>query len=290
MLNPCDVYIVRLDETLIVSHTDATALASEPADEGVSRQGEGDAVEPVADSKPTESVSTGGRPPVVPAPGEVAAKEGGGRSPNFDERLAALCLDSDVRRFAMRLARNRELAEDAIQEVYWALARTADPGGIDDLRRYFCAALQHMVRRLLKQSSTSPTPAGDMDAARAAQAGGGRRGVARCSPCEESVVRTVQVSAWLLQLNEAGASVPERSGDPPRYRAVIVGISCWNLRALLDGGVSSADLNSLLIGRYPEYFARIRSRDDSYHKRLSRARQDVRDLLASVIGRDELLP
>jgi hypothetical protein len=130
-----------------------------------------------------------------------------------------------------------------------------------------------------------------MNAVLAATTGGGRRTVIHNSPCEERGIRTVQTATWLRLLDGAlPASVPARSGTPQRYQAVIHAASRWALRALLDGGVNAADMNDRLISHYPEYFAPGPSGAASYHKRLSRARQDICDLLASIIGRDELLP
>lgn len=255
-------------------------------------------VEPAATGRsqpggPTLPVGTAARRGTPPPEGRVlpdgTAPSGDVQPPNFDERVAALCQDRDIRLFAIKYARDHQLAEDALQETYYAVARVRDPARIEDLRKYFCRALKNQIGRLTEQAG--PPPTGDVDAVLGAKATGGRRPSARSSPCEERGVRTAQEATWLGLLRETSAvSVPERSGNPERYQGVVAAIARWVLQALLAGEVSATDVNGLLISQYPEWFAATGSSPDTYHQRLSRARRDVFDLLASVVGRDELLP
>ena len=105
-------------------------------------------------------------------------------------------------------------------------------------------------------------------------------------------MRTAQTATWMAALHdkELAASVPGRSDDPRRYQSMIAATARWFLHALLEGDVSPADMNDVLTNQHPEWFAVRGMSVDTYHKRLSRARQDVADVLACVVGRDELLP
>lgn len=52
----------------------------------------------------------------------------------------------------IRLARVRagdlELAEDALQQAYYLMARIEDPSGIEDPRAYFCRVLIRVIHDL----------------------------------------------------------------------------------------------------------------------------------------------
>jgi hypothetical protein len=208
----------------------------------------------------------------------------------FAERLAVLCQDRAIRRFAMKLARNRELAEDAIQEAYYAVSRVADPARIKDLRKYFCRALRNQVMRQSGESCAR-RPAGDVDALLAVTTAGGLRPSPRSSTCEEIGIRSAQEATWLRRLHgPSAATVPGRSADPREYRHAIADVAHWALCTLMEGDISTADMNDMLISWHSEWFTAGGSSPNTCQKRLSRARQDVYDLLASVISLDELLP
>ncbi len=65
-----------------------------------------------------------------------------------------------VRRLAERRARSRELAEDALQETFRAVAQTQNPGAIKDLRAFFCKSLIREISHQLARPV--PVPAGDI--------------------------------------------------------------------------------------------------------------------------------
>jgi DNA-directed RNA polymerase specialized sigma24 family protein len=255
-------------------------------------------MEPLADLAAAESgqAQEGGllSPDSTAQPGDTLPPDGSTPMNNdrplaFHERLVALCHDGDIRRYAIRLAPNRDIAEDALQETYYAVARVSNPAGICDLPSYFRRALRNQVMRLTEQAG--PPSSGDIDAVLAAT-DGGRRPPVRNSPCEDRGVRTAQAATWMAALHDEkiAASVPGRSGDPRRYQSMIAATARWILHALLEGDVSPADTNDALTNQHPEWFAARRLSADTYHKRLSRARRDIADLLACVVGRDELLP
>ena len=72
-------------------------------------------------------------------------------SPDFQSALLAIAQDPEIRRLALRLAGDLELAEDARQEAYYAVRRVRNPEEIKDLRAYFCTVLANKVRRLRGQ-------------------------------------------------------------------------------------------------------------------------------------------
>ncbi|HEX3490154.1 MAG TPA: hypothetical protein VHU92_12445 [Streptosporangiaceae bacterium] len=177
------------------------------------------------------------------------------------------------------------MAYDALQETYYAVARVREPEHITDLRKYFCRVLQRQVVELLEVAGPSPTD--DVDALIAARSTGERR---PGGSAEERAVRSVQAAAWLGRLARRPAgSVPGRSADSRRYQCAIVDIARCVLPALLEGEVSSADVDRLLAHAYPEWFADASASRATYHQRLSRGRRDVRTVLASVVSREELL-
>ena len=67
--------------------------------------------------------------------------------PDFQQELAEIRKDPDVTRLARRRAGDPDLAEDALQETYCAVARKG-PAGIRDLRAYFCQVLIREVNHL----------------------------------------------------------------------------------------------------------------------------------------------
>ena len=78
-----------------------------------------------------------------------------------EERLAAqrellaIWQDPQVRKLALRYARNPELAEDALQDAYYAVARVKNPERIKNLRAYFCRTLINEVSHLRRFRATT---------------------------------------------------------------------------------------------------------------------------------------
>ena len=68
----------------------------------------------------------------------------GGRS-DYLEQLAAIREDPKVKKLARGRAGDPELAEDALQEAYYAVARLEDLEHIEDLRAYYCRVLLRTI-------------------------------------------------------------------------------------------------------------------------------------------------
>jgi DNA-directed RNA polymerase specialized sigma24 family protein len=212
---------------------------------------------------------------------------------SFQDELAEIVADSGVWRLALRRAGSRELAEDALQETFYAVARVKDPGRIESLRRFFCRALINEISHQLVDPR--PIPLDDPETAR-----GYRQqtvvlfGLAGSRPVEDEAVGRVLADTLLTRFRRARerleAGVPGRSRDPGRYRSVIVAVAERILHAAVDGHVSRADSNTDLQHAYPDWFGEPGCARDTCYQRLSRARRDVRTLLLTVVSLDELSP
>jgi DNA-directed RNA polymerase specialized sigma24 family protein len=62
--------------------------------------------------------------------------------------LLAIREDALVIRLARVRAGDLELAEDALQQAYYLMARIEDPSGIEDPRAYFCRVLIRVIHDL----------------------------------------------------------------------------------------------------------------------------------------------
>jgi hypothetical protein len=201
--------------------------------------------------------------------------------------LLAIREDPKVKRYALRLAGNPDLAEDALDEAYCAVARVRDPWRIRDLRAYFFIVLRKTVNHLRYQLGALliEDPGGVADR-RQDQTG------YRSRPLDQEVSVDLLFQTWLepftTQCGELAARVPARSPDPGRYRDVIVRGAGLVLRAIATGDVSDADSNPELRAAYPEWFAEPGCAENTCHQRFSRARADVRDLLRTMVNRDDL--
>src|SRR5437660_1434792 len=82
------------------------------------------------------------------------------------------------------------------------------------------------------------------------------------------------------------ARVHRRSPDPGRYQMTIVTIAERLLRAIVAGDVSDADANPQLAAAYPEWFAEPRCTQNNRDQRCHRAREDLRDLLRTIVDHD----
>ena len=208
----------------------------------------------------------------------------------FLEKLLEIRQDLKVKSLALRRAGDPELAEDALNQAYYAVARRG-PEGIKDLRAYYCRTLMNVVNDLRYQFAASLTE----EFERVAESHQDRSGCAPLPrPVDEAVCSHLLAEAWLepfaTRRGELAAQVPGRSRDSKRYRAVIVIASERVLRANVTGDVSDADSKSELIAAYPEWFAEPGCAENTCHQRFCRARADVRDLLSTIVRRDDLYP
>ena len=206
----------------------------------------------------------------------------------FLDDLAKLVEDAAIRRLAERRARSRELAEDALQDTFRAVAQTQHPEAIEDLRAFFCKSLIHAINRQLTLSP--PVPAEDIGAVADSCQGFSSSGASPSAPVESDVYLRLLAEAALTRLErdraELMAMVPARSGDPRRYQYTIIAAAGAILRLLFEGQVMTADWNAVLRSEYPQWCDEPGLADDAMYQRLSRARADVRFLLQAILPRE----
>jgi len=209
--------------------------------------------------------------------------------PDFQHELLTIREDPEVRRLALRRAKNPEIAEDALQAAYYAVSRVGDPGAIQDLRAYFCKVLLREIygaqRQLRFETPVDFTISGDMRQ--------GRPGINSPAPrpLPEEVQTRVLGQGWLGVFSarrELAVRVPRRSPDPVRYQRLIVRVAEYVLRIILREN-ADPDINAALRGGYAEWFAADDSRSNTRDQRLLRARADVCALLQTIIERGDLI-
>ena len=208
----------------------------------------------------------------------------------FLEDLARVAQDPDIRRLAQRRAGSRELAEDALQETYLAIARARQPETIRDLRAFFRTSL---IREINHQfTRPAPVPVDDITTA-VDHAQGKAPLVAHTG---SSVTNEVawRLLAEILQTrldhehDQLAASIPGRSTDRARYRNAIVTAARRILALLLEGQVGPTDWNVILRQECSQWCDEPELSHDIIDQRLSRARRDVQSLLKQLVTRDEL--
>lgn len=207
----------------------------------------------------------------------------------FHEELARIATDPDMFRRALRRARSRELAEDALQETARAIAERRNRTAIENLPGFFYVSLIREIDHQLGRPTAFPTE--DIGATSD-----------RCQDPASLFQDSVEGEADLRMLAETVLSrfecgqardhlttlVPARSDDPRRYRAAIVGAAKVVFVLLLDGYVNAADWNAILKAAYPQWCDEPGLARAAIDQRLSRARRDVQVLLRSVLSRDQL--
>lgn len=208
------------------------------------------------------------------------------------QRLAAIRENPRIQGFALRKAGDPDLAEDALQIAFCAVAQLEDLEQIRDLRAYFCTVLAREVRRARGQLGADLVR--DFD--RVAEAHQDASG-SRCYPVpppstDEVACRSMQSQIWLERFAarraDLRAAIPARSHDANRYRSVITAAAEHVLRDGSIGDPSDADSNDAFRAAFPEYFDQPGTASNTLHQRFRRARADVRTLLQGVVNRDEL--
>ena len=169
------------------------------------------------------------------------------------------------------------------------MARIKDPGEIQDLKAYFCRVLIRVIVSLRGQLGAI-LPADFTGLADACQ--GKVCGEAPQRPVDQTVAANLLAHDWLerfkTEREPLAASVPGRSPDPGRYREVVVTVAGKVLRSIVTGDVCDADSSPALRTAYPEWFADDGGTASNAHQRFSRARADVRDLLRTIVSRNDL--
>jgi DNA-directed RNA polymerase specialized sigma24 family protein len=206
------------------------------------------------------------------------------------QQLVAIRLDPWVRRLALRYAGHPDVADDALQSAYYAVARLKNLEQIENLRAYFCKVLIHEVHRERGQLGACLVE----DFVRVAEARQNAGGSHPISPLfnEDVVCTWMDARCWLerlaLERDRLTAAVPTRSHDPDRYRVVIYEAAEQILRDGINAEPSEADANPTLRAAYPDYFDQAGTSPEVRHQRFHRARLDVRALLQGVVSHDEL--
>jgi DNA-directed RNA polymerase specialized sigma24 family protein len=212
-----------------------------------------------------------------------------GGQQDFHRRLRAIREDPRIKRFASRYAADPLLAEDALQEAYWAVGRARDPHRIENLGAYFCTVLIREVYRLRGQLGT--TLVDDFESLVET------RTVTVCGPApapvDEALIMRLMAETWIERFYARRgclrATVPARSNAPERYRDLIVAVAEQVLRDAINGEASPADFTEALRAAHPQWFAQPDCAANTCHQRLRRARVDVQELLKTIVNRDELL-
>jgi DNA-directed RNA polymerase specialized sigma24 family protein len=207
----------------------------------------------------------------------------------FEDDVARVAQDPGIRGLAVARAGSRELADDALQETHWAVARVKDPGRIQGLRAFFVTSLIREVNRQRARSTLVPVE--DIDTT--AEQGRGTSSIGSPpSSVEDEASRRQLAETLLTRLNrdrdQLLASVPARSPDHRRYRTAIVAAAERILILLLEGSAPSADWNATLQAEYPQWCREPGLARAAADQRLSRARRDVQALLKKILSRHEL--
>jgi DNA-directed RNA polymerase specialized sigma24 family protein len=200
--------------------------------------------------------------------------------------LLAILQDPRTKRYALRYAGHPEVAEDALQSTYCAMARLNSLEQIDNLRAYVYRVLVHEVYRERGQLGAALVD----DFVSVAET---RQDAAGSQPStEEAACTSLQGRALLQRLADQRdclmAAVPARSDDPDRYRTVIYAAAEQALRDAINADPGEADTNRAFRAAWPEYFGPSGAAANTCHQRFRRARTDVRAMLQAVVGRDEL--
>ncbi len=206
--------------------------------------------------------SPAGPDPATPSRGTAQAWP---RPGGYDE-LAAIACDPVMRGHARRVA--GDLAEDALQETWYAVAQARARGPIANLRGYFYRALVNTARRMREEVGRLGTPAGDLAAAGALQ---GRLPTAASAESDALPRLLAAARSDLLHRRRAELrqAIPACSPDQGRYRDVILAVAEAMLRP--DGPDSRAEMNEALVAAYPEWFDAPAATPEMTYQRRRRA-------------------
>ncbi len=196
------------------------------------------------------------------------------------EELAAIACDPGMRRAAWRLS--GDMADDLLQETWYAMARTAARESIENPRGYFYKTMVNTWRHLRQDLARHGISADDLDAAAGAAKGmpsAEHDALVRLdAAARRGRLRARRAELWLM--------IPPYSSDPHRYRGVVMTVA--ETAAAGDGPVSRAELNEALVEAYSEWFGEPGVKPGTLQQRRCRARQAIWRLLADVLGPEDL--
>ena len=198
------------------------------------------------------------------------------------EDLAAIACDPGMRRAARRLA--GDMADDLLNETWYAMARTAARESIKNPRGYFYRTMVNTWRHLRQELARQGVPAEDLDAAAGPAEGmpsAEHDALARLDAvARRGRLRARRAELWL--------TIPAYSPDTYRYRTIVM--TAAEAVAAGDGPISRGELNEALVAAYPEWFGEPGINPGALQQRRCRARQAIWRLLASVLAPEDLRP
>jgi DNA-directed RNA polymerase specialized sigma24 family protein len=199
-------------------------------------------------------------------------------------RLLEIWQDPQVRGYARRCAGDRDVADDALQSTYYAVARLKHLVEIENLKAYFYRVLRREI--VSERAELGAVLLEDFPRAAEYSQSDSRVPDESSEGFEDAACTSVQF--WYLRKeliadrDKMLASVSARSADRSRYREVIYAAASQILSAGMKGEASEADSIEAFRESYPEYFAQSGVAANTCHQRFLRARADVRALLQAV--------
>jgi DNA-directed RNA polymerase specialized sigma24 family protein len=199
----------------------------------------------------------------------------------YDE-LAAIASDPDMLRHARRVA--GELAEDVLQETWYAVAQACARRSIGNPRGYFYRVMVNTATRMREEIARQGIPVEDpAAAARPCRS----RDLAAASAESDALPRLLAAARRELlhrRQAELRQEIPACSCDPDRYREVILAVA--EAMVVGEGPASRAEINDTLVAAYPQWFDAPDTTAATIYQRRCRAREDIRRVVEAMIGPD----
>jgi DNA-directed RNA polymerase specialized sigma24 family protein len=203
-------------------------------------------------------------------------------------QLLAIRQDPQIRAFARRRAGDPELAEDALQDTYYAMARRGDRANtVTNLRSYFTRVLINQIARQREvQARALAYDFSDPSDDQALEPWIGS--------FERDLLGDMLTTEWVVALKASRSKflrlIPGRSATPKAYKVAILNSAIRVLESAMEGSVGGQkDINGIIKLEYPEWFQGQGSSSNTEHQRLNRARRDVQEVLRSLITLDDLI-
>lgn len=200
------------------------------------------------------------------------------------EELTAIASDPVIRRHARRVA--GELFEDVLQETWYLVAQARARGPIDNLRGYFYRVMVNTSRRMQGELTRFGATVIDPQTT-----GASRHSLELAAESAESdalphLLAAARCALLRCRRAELWQTIPARSPDPDRYRAVILAVTEATVTG--EGPANRAEINDALATAYPQWFAAPDVTPSTIYQRRCRARESIRRLLTTLIGPDDL--
>jgi hypothetical protein len=212
--------------------------------------------------------------------------------PSCLEVLAQTCCDPGIRRLARRHA--GDLAEDALQETYYSVARACEHQAIRDIRAYFIRSLINRSRRMRQELTQAPFPIDDPDQATRNGAGPHPWNPAATASAEETAIANLCAAARRasFRANWTGLrnAIPGSSPDPGRYQDIVLELAGQIAAGTGEGPMNHAEINQCLVRGYPEWFNEPCCARGTLYQRRRRARESIHTVLLKICGPDDLSP